>query len=153
MDKGGYLIYCGPSNQAVDHLKSMGTLTKKAEDYDNPADFIIDSLGLDPVKEQHNRRLTISSKGILVCYLLTKWGISRTSENVSNFGSLGKECPLCHLNASSSFAVLCRSHCDLFTAQAIVDPCPNVDVLWAAVQPPLWQEGWVALQVGPGTNC
>ncbi|RHY67083.1 hypothetical protein DYB34_007384 [Aphanomyces astaci] len=51
MDKGGFLIYCGPSHDAKTHLAAMGSLTIHPDTYINPADFIIDALGLDPEKE------------------------------------------------------------------------------------------------------
>ncbi|ETV96609.1 hypothetical protein H310_10309 [Aphanomyces invadans] len=51
MDRGGFLIYCGPSLEAKTHLAAVGNLAIKPEDYINPADFIIDALGLDPEKE------------------------------------------------------------------------------------------------------
>ncbi|RHY22659.1 hypothetical protein DYB32_009441 [Aphanomyces invadans] len=47
----GFLIYCGPSLEAKTHLAAVGNLAIKPEDYINPADFIIDALGLDPEKE------------------------------------------------------------------------------------------------------
>ncbi|KDO31521.1 hypothetical protein SPRG_03447 [Saprolegnia parasitica CBS 223.65] len=51
MEKGGCAIYCGPQTEVVGHLSGIPTLPRRPESYDNPADFIIDALGLDPERE------------------------------------------------------------------------------------------------------
>ncbi|EQC37042.1 hypothetical protein SDRG_05271 [Saprolegnia diclina VS20] len=51
MEKGGFAIYCGPQTEVVGHLSGIPTLPRRPESYDNPADFIIDALGLDPERE------------------------------------------------------------------------------------------------------
>ncbi|CAK5233832.1 unnamed protein product [Aphanomyces euteiches] len=54
MDRGGFLIYNGPSAEAKAHLAGLRSLEIRPEDYINPADFIIDALGLDPEKSSSN---------------------------------------------------------------------------------------------------
>eukprot|EP00040_Diaphanoeca_grandis_P031796 m.190976 g.190976 ORF g.190976 m.190976 type:complete len:1096 (-) comp32416_c0_seq2:146-3433(-) len=61
LGKGGYIIFLGPVKKAVKHLqrlvtqnadrspsRSSRTSTIGVEQYDNPADFLIDVVGLDP---------------------------------------------------------------------------------------------------------
>ena len=48
---GGHIIYFGPAKNAVQHLKEAGIAQDPAA-YDNPGDFIIDAIGLDPEAEE-----------------------------------------------------------------------------------------------------
>ncbi|KAF0683888.1 Aste57867_24115 [Aphanomyces stellatus] len=61
MDRGGFLIYCGPSADARSHLASLTSLAIKPEEYINPADFIIDALGLDPEKKAPTAKVAIAA--------------------------------------------------------------------------------------------
>ena len=64
MDKGGFLIYCGETNKVVEYLEQSPSITLNRQKYDNPADYIIDSLGLDPAKEEDKNRNSTLEKVI-----------------------------------------------------------------------------------------
>ena len=44
LGKGGGVVYCGESKHAASYLKKSSSLN--LESYDNPADFVIDAMGL-----------------------------------------------------------------------------------------------------------
>ncbi|OQR90287.1 ABC transporter [Achlya hypogyna] len=61
MEKGGNAIYCGPQADVVEYLRAVPSLPLRPDSYDNPADFIIDALGLDPERETTKTMVTTES--------------------------------------------------------------------------------------------
>lgn len=58
LGEGGHVIYNGPASEAKSYLESSG-IDLDASNYDNPGDFIIDAIGLDPEATSLNTRPTV----------------------------------------------------------------------------------------------
>ncbi|KAK3268627.1 hypothetical protein CYMTET_22877 [Cymbomonas tetramitiformis] len=91
MEEGGRMAYLGPADTVVAFLSSVPDQPLKREDYDNPGDFIIDVVGLDPESSElralsapamsalgSSKSLNGSSKSILVCKANSMQRISQT---------------------------------------------------------------------------
>ena len=52
LGKGGTVVYFGPASECVASLAVQG-LDIDPKDYDNPGDFIIDAVGLDPERDSN----------------------------------------------------------------------------------------------------
>ena len=67
LDKGGFVSYCGSANTVVQYLTDLPTITASftPSHYDNPADFVIDDLDLDPEKKELQSLEDENSRGVV----------------------------------------------------------------------------------------
>ena len=52
LDTGGFVSYCGDAGNVIDYLGNNPAITIDRKAYENPADFVIDALGLDPERQR-----------------------------------------------------------------------------------------------------